>query len=146
MVQDTSDLDISIAQNAAAAGAAQADAREATASYDANYIKARNDLELEQSKYERNQYLFSIGAISQDTLDSVKQEYLASKAAFDVLADQVQGGSAASVESKQYTAEKSEHATDALRHQREDMYLRAPRPARRSFPSSTTAISMSTAP
>ena len=55
MVQDTSDLDISIAQNAAAAGAAQADAREATASYDANYIKARNDLELEQSKYERNQ-------------------------------------------------------------------------------------------
>lgn len=127
MVQDTGDLDISIAQNAAAAGAAQADAREATASYDANYIKARNDLELEQSKYERNQYLFSIGAISQDTLDSVKQEYLASKAAFDVLADQVQGGSAASVESKQYTAEKSEHATDALRHQREDMYLRAPR-------------------
>lgn len=127
MVQDTGDLDISIAQNAAAAGAAQADAREATASYDANYLKARNDLELEQSKYERNQYLFSIGAISQDTLDKVKQEYLASKAAFDILADQVQGGSAASVESKQYTAEKSERATDALRHQREDMYLRAPR-------------------
>ncbi|MGN0950280.1 MAG: efflux RND transporter periplasmic adaptor subunit [Mitsuokella sp.] len=127
VVQDTGDLDISIAQNAAAAGAAQADAREATASYDANYLKARNDLELEQSKYERNQYLFSIGAISQDTLDKVKQEYLASKAAFDILADQVQGGSAASVESKQYTAEKSERATDALRHQREDMYLRAPR-------------------
>lgn len=127
MEQDTGDLDISIAQNAAAAGAAQADAREATASYDANYLKARNDLELEESKYERNQYLFSIGAISQDTLDSVKQEYLASKAAFDILADQVQGGSAASVESKRYTAEKSEHATDALRHQREDMYLRAPR-------------------
>lgn len=127
MVQDTGDLDISIAENAAATGAARADAREARASYDANYIKARNDLELEQSKYERNQYLYSIGAISQDTLDSVKQEYLASKAAFDVLADQVEGGSAASVESKAYTAEKSAHATDALRRQREDMYLRAPR-------------------
>ena len=121
MVQDTGDLDISIAENAAATGAARADAREARASYDANYIKARNDLELEQSKYERNQYLYSIGAISQDTLDSVKQEYLASKAAFDVLADQVEGGSAASVESKAYTAEKSAHATDALRR------LRAPR-------------------
>ena len=127
MVQDTGDLDISIAENAAATGAARADAREARASYDANYIKARNDLELEQSKYERNQYLYSIGAISQDTLDSVKQEYLASKAAFDVLADQVEGGSAASVESKAYTAEKSAHATDALRRQRENMYLRAPR-------------------
>ena len=103
LVQDTGDLDISIEANAAAAGAAQADAREARASYDANYIKARNDLELEQSKYERNQYLYSIGAISQDTLDKVKQEYLASKAAFDVLADQVEGGSAASVESKAYT-------------------------------------------
>lgn len=127
MVQDTGDLDISIAQNDAAAGAAQADAREARASYDANYLKARNDLELEQSKYERNQYLYSIGAISQDTLDSVKQEYLASKAAFDVLADQVEGGNAASVESKSYTAQKAERATDALRRQREDMYLRAPR-------------------
>lgn len=125
MVQDTGDLDISIAENAAATGAARADAREARASYDANYIKARNDLE--QSKYERNQYLYSIGAISQDTLDSVKQEYLASQAAFNVLADQVEGGSAASVESKAYTAEKSAHATDALRRQREDMYLRAPR-------------------
>lgn len=127
LVQDTGDLDISIEANAAAAGAAQADAREARASYDANYIKARNDLELEQAKYERNEYLYSIGAISQDTLDSVKQEYLASKAAFDVLADQVEGGHAASVESKAYTAEKAQHATDALRRQREDMYLRAPR-------------------
>ena len=127
MVQDTGDLDISIAENAAAAGAAQADAREARASYDANYLKARNDLDLEQSKYERNEYLYSIGAISQDTLDKVKQEYLASKAAFDVLADQVEGGSAASVESKAYTAEKAQHATAALRRQREDMYLRAPR-------------------
>ena len=127
MVQDTGDLDISIAENAAATGAARADAREARASYDANYIKARNDLELEQSKYERNQYLYSIGAISQDTLDKVKQEYLASKATFDVLADQVQDGDAASVQSKVYTADKAEHATDALRRQREDMYLRAPR-------------------
>ena len=33
----------------------------------------------------------------------------------------------ASVQSKVYTADKAEHATDALRRQREDMYLRAPR-------------------
>ena len=127
MVQDTGDLDISINQNSAAANAAHADAREAAAAYDANYIKTRNAYELEQGKYERNKYLFSIGAISQDTLDSVNQEYMASKAAFEVLANQVDGSSAASVQSKEYTAEKQEHATAALRKQREDMILRAPR-------------------
>ena len=127
MIQDTGDLDISINQNSAAANAAQADAREASATYDANYIKTRNAYELEQGKYERNKYLFSIGAISQDTLDSVEQEYMASKAAFEVLANQVDGSNAASVQSKEFTAEKQEHATDALRKQREDMILRAPR-------------------
>ena len=127
MVQDTGDLDISINQNSAAANAAHADAREAAAAYDANYIKTRNAYELEQGKYDRNKYLFSIGAISQDTLDSVEQEYMASKAAFEVLANQVDGSSAASVQSKEYTAEKQEHATSALRKQREDMILRAPR-------------------
>ncbi len=127
MVQDTSDLDISIQQNAAATQAARADAREASASYNANYVKARNDYELEAAKYERNQYLFSIGAISQDTLDKVKQEYLASQAAFEVLANQVSDGDAASVQSKQFTAEKQQHATEALEQQRDDLILRAPR-------------------
>jgi len=127
MVQDTGDLDISINQNAAAARAAAADAREAAVTYDANYIKAKNAYELEKGKYERNRYLFSIGAISQNTLDSIEQEYMASKAAFEVLANQVEGGDAASVQSKQYTAEKQRYATDALRRQREDMLLRAPR-------------------
>ncbi|MCI7330927.1 MAG: efflux RND transporter periplasmic adaptor subunit [Selenomonadaceae bacterium] len=127
LVQDTSDLDISIQQNAAATQAAEADTRTTSASYNASYVKARNDYELEASKYERNQYLFSIGAISQDTLDKVKQEYLASKASFDALADQVSGGDAASVESKRFTAEKQQHATEALEQQRDDLILRAPR-------------------
>ncbi|SFT54327.1 RND family efflux transporter, MFP subunit [Selenomonas sp. GACV-9] len=127
MVQDTGDLDISINQNDAAANAAAADAREAAVTYDANYIKAKNAYELEKGKYERNQYLFSIGAISQNTLDSVEQEYMASKAAFEVLANQADGDSAASVQSKQYTAEKQRYAAAALRRQREDMILRAPR-------------------
>lgn len=127
LVQDTADLDISILQQSAAAGAAEADAREAAASYEANYLKARNDYELEESRYERNVYLFSIGAISQDRLDAVKQEYLASQAAFEILENQVEGGDAASVQSKAFTAEKAGHGAEALRQQREDMVLRAPR-------------------
>lgn len=127
MVQDTGDLDISIAQNSAAASAAGADAREAAATYNANYIKVKNAYELERSKYERNQYLFSIGAISKDALDSVEQEYMASKAAYEILANQVDDGDAASVQSKKFTAEKQNRATEALERQRADMYLRAPR-------------------
>ena len=127
LVQDVSDLDISIREKQAAARAAGADAREAAAAYAANYIKARNDYEVEKSRYERNVYLFSIGAISQDKLDSVKQEFLASKASFEVLENQVEGGGAASVQSKSYTAEKAERGAEALMQQREDMVLRAPR-------------------
>ena len=127
MVQDLGDLDISIAQNSAAAGAAWADAREAAAAYNANIISRRNAYELAKDKYERQKYLFSIGAISQDTLDSAEQEFSASRAAYEVLANQVADGSAAAVQSKELTARKQEHATEALKKQREDMILRAPR-------------------
>ncbi len=127
MIQDLADLDISIAQNTAAAGAARADAREAAAAYNANIISKKNAYELAQAKYERQQYLFSIGAISQDTLDSVEAEYSAAKAAYEVLANQQAGGMAAAIESKELTAVKQERATEALEKQRADMVLRAPR-------------------
>ena len=127
MVQDLADLDISIAQNSAAAGAARADAREAAAAYNANIISKKNTFELAQAKYERQKYLFSIGAISQDTLDNVAAEYSAAKAAYEVLANQQAGGMAAAIESKELTAVKQERATEALEKQRTDMILRAPR-------------------
>ena len=127
MVQDLTDLDISIAQNTAAAGAARADAREAAATYNANIASRKNAYELARAKYERQQYLFSIGAISQDTLDSVEAEYSAAKAAYEVLANQQAGGMAAAIESKELTAVKQERATEALEKQRADMILRAPR-------------------
>ena len=52
---------------------------------------------------------------------------MASKAAFEILANQVAGGEAASVQSKEYNAIKQERAVEALQKQREDMFLRAPR-------------------
>lgn len=128
LVQDSRDLDISLREQRAAARAARADAREAAAAYAANYLKARNDLEVEKSRYERNLYLFSIGAISQDKLDAVKQEFLASQANFEILENQVEEGEAASVQSKDFAAEKAERGVEVLQQQREDMVLRAPRP------------------
>ena len=127
MVQDLEDLDISIAQNAAAAGAARADVRETAATYNANLSSKKNAYELASAKYERQKYLFSIGAISQDKLDSVEAEYSAAKAAYEVLANQQAGGMAAAIESKELLVAKQEHATEALEKQRSDMILRAPR-------------------
>lgn len=127
MEQDLEDLDISIAQNAAAAGAARADVRETAATYNANLSSKKNAYELASAKYERQKYLFSIGAISQDKLDSVEAEYSAAKAAYEVLANQQAGGMAAAIESKELLAAKQEHATEALEKQRSDMILRAPR-------------------
>ena len=50
MVQDTGDLDISIRQNMAVTQAAAADALEAEATYNANYLKAQGDYEVQLQK------------------------------------------------------------------------------------------------
>lgn len=127
LVQDTGDLDIAILQNEAAASASGADALTEEAGFYANYAKAKSALEIQEARFDRQKYLFSIGAISQDGLDSAEESYLATKAAFEALENQGNGGLPASVLSKQYTAEKNRHATEALRKQRNDMILRAPR-------------------
>ena len=116
--QDMGDVELAIRENQAAAQAAEAEALVAEATYNANYLKVKNDFELEQRKYDRNEYLFRIGAISQETLDSVKQEYLASKAAFEILENQASNGEdAASVMSKRFAAEKAVQATAVLEKQ-----------------------------
>ena len=127
LVQDTGDLDISIRETTASAEGAKADELVADATYEANYYRTKSDYELEKDQYERNEYLFSIGAISQNTLDIAKQEYLASKAAFEIMENQAKDGEdAASVLSKRYAAEKIRHNVDALKKQRDDLILRSP--------------------
>ena len=127
MVQDTGDLEISIMQNQAATMAASADAVEAAATYNANYIKTKNAYEIAKQRYNRNEYLHSIGAISQENLDSVREEFLASQAAYEILENQSSEGMPASVASKKYTADKNNFAVQALEKQLSDMYIRAPR-------------------
>lgn len=92
MVQDTESLDISIKQNTASTRQAEADVIETEAAYNANYIQAEADFKVESSRYERNKHLYEIGAISQDQLDLLKQKYLVSKAAFELLANQTAAG------------------------------------------------------
>ncbi|MDY6053297.1 MAG: efflux RND transporter periplasmic adaptor subunit [Anaerovibrio sp.] len=127
LVQDTGDLDIAIAQGQAAAEASGADATTEQASYYANYLKTEAAYDIEKKHYERQQYLYSIGAISQDTLDNARNQYVTAKAAFDSLENQNDGSVPASVRSKQLNAAKNKYAVEALQKQRNDMIIRAPR-------------------
>lgn len=128
LVQDTGDLDIAIVQGRAEAEAAGADAITTQAGYEADFLRTEAAYEIQRQHYERQQYLLSIGAISQDTLDSARDEYVTAKAAYDALANQsAGGGTPASVRSKEMAALKSRYAVAALEKQRSDMFLRAPR-------------------
>lgn len=128
LVQDTEDLDIAIGQARAEAEAAGADAVTARAGYNAEYLKAEAAYDIQKQHYDRQQYLYSIGAISQNVLDSARNQYVTAKAAYDALANQSESGSTpASVRSKELAALKSRYNVRALEKQRSDMLLRAPR-------------------
>ena len=127
LVQDTKDLELSIRQNTAVSRQTQADALEAESVYNANFLKVQNDYAVKKAKYDRYQSLFSMGAVSQETLDSVQQEYVTSKSAYDTQLNQISGESPASVESKRAAVEKAEYGTQMLEKQLSDLILRAPR-------------------
>lgn len=128
IVQDTGDLELSIAQNRAAVRQAEADAMEAESVYAANFQKAKADYERTRENDARYQELYAQGAISRLELDTIHQEMINSKAALDTLLNQTMAGEIpASVESKRAAYVKMERGTDALAKQRDDLILRAPR-------------------
>lgn len=127
IVQDTTDVDISIQQNGASLRQANADAVESNASFEAAYQKAKADYQHYVTNYQRYQTLYNQGAISKETLDNAEQQMTSAKAAVDTWAKQLMSGSAASVESKRAASEKANYAVEALQNQRNDLVLRAPR-------------------
>lgn len=127
IVQDTSDLDISIQQNGAALRQADADTLESNAAFEANYQKAQADYQHYVTNYQRYQTLYEQGAVSKEALDNAEQQMISAKAAVDTWAKQLMSGSAASVESKRAARDKAHYAIEALVNQRNDLVLRAPR-------------------
>lgn len=127
LVQDTADLDIALAQNSAALRGADADAVQSDAAFQASYHKAQADYSQAQTNAGRYRSLFEMGAVSKEALDKVEQQLTAAKAELDIWSRQLVGGSAASVLSKQAALERTRAALEALRQQRDDMIIRAPR-------------------
>lgn len=127
LVQDTSDVEAALAQNSAALRGAGADALQSDAAFQASYHKAKADYDRAETNAGRYRSLFEMGAVSKEALDKVEQQLTAAKADLDIWSNQLVGGSAASVVSKQAVFERATAAVEALRQQRSDMIIRAPR-------------------
>lgn len=125
--QDSSDIDISIEQNNASFRQANADAIESNATFEANYQKAQSDYQHSVTTYQRYKLLYSQGAISKEVLDNAEQQMISSKSVMESWSKQLMAGSAASVESKRASRDKAQSVIDALKNQKDDLTLRAPR-------------------
>lgn len=127
LIQDSSDVDLSINQNSAGFRQASADAVESKAVFEANYQKAQSDYQHSVITYQRYKLLYSQGAISKEALDNAEQQMNSTQAALDSWSKQLMAGSAASVESKQASRDKAQSVIDGLQNQKNDLTLRAPR-------------------
>jgi RND family efflux transporter MFP subunit len=127
LMQDNSDVDIAISQNEASYRQANADTIESNAAFQASYQKAQSDYQHSVTTYERYKTLYTEGAISKEALDNTEQQMISSRSALDTWSKQLTTGSAASVDSKIASRDKAQSAIDALRNQKADLTLRAPR-------------------
>ncbi|CQR74406.1 Probable RND efflux membrane fusion protein [Sporomusa ovata] len=128
VVQDTKDVEFAIAQTMAAIRQARAETIETKASFSADYQKAAADYERNLAYYQRYEALHTSGAVSRETLDTARQQMINAKSALAALQEQAMEGSVpAMVESKQAALAKAEYNLEALKKQREDRILRAPR-------------------
>lgn len=127
LVQDVSDLTVALAQNSAALRGADADAVQSDAAFQASYQKAQADYNRALTNAGRYRSLYEMGAVSKEALDKVEQALTAAKADMDVWSNQMVGGSAAAVVSKQAALERARASVEALQQQKDDMVIRAPR-------------------
>lgn len=125
--QDTGDAEIAIQQNQAAYQQAVEESVTSEASFNANFDKAKVDYQKAQASYERSRNLFDQGAISKSDLDVSEQQLAAAQSAYNALANQMQSGTAATVQSARAAALKAQHSVSAAEKQRSDLVLCAPR-------------------
>ncbi len=128
IIQDSQDVELAIAREAAAVRQANAEIIETGAAYAANYQKAEADLRRTADNYQRYKMLYDSGAISLEQLDSTRQQMVNAEASFAALNRQaVPEGGSATMEIKRAALAKTEFSLQALERQRQDMTLVAPR-------------------
>lgn len=127
VMQDTKDVDATLAQNEAALRQATADTIASDVSFNTSYQKAQSDYQLSVSEYQRYKTLYGVGGVSKEALDKQEQQMAAAKSTVDSYTKQIVGGNAASVASKQAASDKEQGVIDSLQIQKNDMIIRAPR-------------------
>lgn len=128
VVQDTLDIELSIAQTTAAIQQASAETTETQATYAADYQKAEANYERNLANYQRYESLHTSGAISREALDTVRQQMINAKSALEALQKQaMESGIPAVLAIKQAALSKARYNLEALEKQYKDRILRAPR-------------------
>ena len=128
IVQDTRDINLTIAHSSESMRRSQAESIESRAAFEANYYKAEADYQRNIDRVARYETLHATGAISKDSLDTARQQFVNAKAALDTLKEQsMEQGEPAVLESKRAEAARDEYKLEAYKQQREDMILCAPR-------------------
>ena len=125
--QDVRDLDISILQNSASSDRAEAEAVESRSQYGADIMKAESDYNNALATYQRYQSLYEQDAVALQERDDKYRAMMEARSVLDSLRNQQMGSLPAVVAAKEAASLEARYTVDALRQQRDDMTLTAPR-------------------
>lgn len=125
--QDVRDLDISILQNGASSEQAAAEAVESRSQYGADIMKAQSDYDNALATYQRYQALYEQDAVALQERDDKYRAMMAARSVLDSLQNQQMGDLPAVVAAREAASLQAQYTVDALRQQRDDMTITAPR-------------------
>lgn len=125
--QDVRDLDISILQNGAGSKQAAAEAVQSRSQYSADILKAQSDYDNALATYQRYQALYDMDAVALQERDDKYRAMMEARSVLDSLQNQQVGDTPAVVAAREAAAMQAQYTVDALRQQRDDMTLTAPR-------------------
>lgn len=125
--QDVRDLDISILQNGAGSEQAAAEAVQSRSQYSADILKAQSDYDNALATYQRYQALYDMDAVALQERDDKYRAMMEARSVLDSLQNQQVGDTPAVVAAREAAAMQAQYTVDALRQQRDDMTLTAPR-------------------
>lgn len=125
--QDVCDLDISILQNGAGSEQAAAEAVQSRSQYSADILKAQSDYDNALATYQRYQALYDMDAVALQERDDKYRAMMEARSVLDSLQNQQVGDTPAVVAAREAAAMQAQYTVDALRQQRDDMTLTAPR-------------------
>ena len=127
IIQDTKDIDIAINKNAALLRQAQADTIQTESNFNSNFIKIRAEYDKGILNYQRYSKLYEMGAISKTQLETMEQNMVDTRSAYEAMSNQMLSESnSATVEMKRQNVNQINYSIEQLEVQRDDYFIKAP--------------------